>query len=52
MRKILFTTILTTMSLFSMLHAQNPQPNVYVATNGSDANAGTLAKPSATIQLR
>ena len=35
MRKILFTIILTTMSLFSILHAQNPQPNVYVASNVS-----------------
>lgn len=50
MKKILWAIILTTVSFFSMLHAQNPQPKVYVATNGSNANPGTLAEPYATIQ--
>ena len=47
MKKILWAIILTTVSFFSMLHAQN---NVHVATNGSNANPGTLAEPFATIQ--
>lgn len=50
MTRILFAIILTTMSFFFMLNAQNPQTNVYVATNGSDANSGTLTEPFATIQ--
>ncbi|MBW2589649.1 MAG: hypothetical protein JRD71_02825 [Deltaproteobacteria bacterium] len=50
MKKILFTAILTTVSFFSMLQAQNSQSHIYVATNGSDANPGTLAEPFATIQ--
>ena len=50
MRKILFTTILTTVSFFSILHAQDSQYNVYVAMNGNDANPGTLTEPFATIQ--
>lgn len=50
MKRILFAIILTTMSLFSMLQAQNSQSHIYVATNGSDANPGTLGEPFATIQ--
>ena len=33
-----------------MLQAQDSQSHVYVATNGSDANPGTLGEPFATIQ--
>lgn len=50
MKRILFAIILTTMSFFFMLNAQNTDSHIYVATNGSDANPGTLVEPFATIQ--
>ncbi|MBW2590447.1 MAG: T9SS type A sorting domain-containing protein [Deltaproteobacteria bacterium] len=52
MKRILFAIILTTMSFFFMLNAQNTDSHIYVATNGSDANPGTLVEPFATIHYQ